>query len=100
MNTLARLVALAILATGVAGCVEDTGSGSGLSGTQSQFDAMTAPCISQAGRMTGVPQGAVIVTDRLQTGGGPLLTLSAAGRNLSCRLESDGRVTVFGEFAN
>ena len=87
----------ALLALGA--CVEDTGS-SGLSGTTNQFDSMTGPCLAQASGLTGVARGAVTVTDRIQTGGGPILTLSAAGTPYTCRLESDGSVTVFSEFAN
>lgn len=89
------------LLVGLAGCVEDTGSsGSGSSGTPSQVDSMVGPCISQAARMTGVPTGAVVITQRLETGGGPLVTLEAAGVPYSCRRESDGSVTVFSEYAN
>ena len=85
----------------LAACVEDSGSsGSGLSGTQSQFDAMTGPCISQASRLTGVRQSAISVMDRIPTGGGPLLTLNVGGTKYSCRLEDNGSVTVFSEFAN
>lgn len=83
----------------LAGCVEDTGD-SGLSGTPDQFASMTGPCISQASRMRGVPQAAIMVSDRLQTGGGPLLVLDVAGENLSCRTEPNGSVTVFSEYAN
>jgi hypothetical protein len=74
--------------------------GDGLSGTQAQFDSMTNPCIAQAARMTGLSRGAIVVTDRIRTGGGPLLTLSAGGTKYSCRLEDNGTVTVFSEYAN
>ena len=72
----------------------------GLSGTQAQFDSMTNPCIAQAARMTGLSRGAIVVTDRIRTGSGPLLTLSAGGTSYSCRLEDNGTVTVFSEYAN
>jgi len=75
-------------------------AGDGLSGTQEQFDAMTTPCIAQASRMTGLGRGSIVVTNRIRTGGGPLLTLNAGGTKYSCRLEDDGSVTVFSEFAN
>ena len=96
-----RATGIAIVAATLAGCVEDTGStgGSGLSGTQAQFDGMVSPCIAQAERMTGA-YGRVSVLDRIQTGGGPILTLNAAGAKYTCRLEDDGTVTVFSEFAN
>ena len=83
-------------------CVEDTGgsAGGGLSGTPDQFSQMTGPCISQAARLTGVSQSAIYVSDRIQTGGGPLLTLDVGGTGYSCRLENDGSVAVFSEFAN
>ncbi len=103
MTNTIKLAILASAAAALAGCVE-TGGGSGgdtgLSGTQSQFDAMVSPCISQASRLTGVSQGSVTILDRIQTGGGPILTLDAAGAKYTCRLEDDGTVTVFSEFAN
>lgn len=96
-----KLVASIAALTALAACVEDTGSsGSGLSGTQAQFNAMTSPCIAQAARLTGVRQSSISVIDRIQTGGGPLLTLNVGGTKYSCRLEDNGRVTVFSEFAN
>ena len=101
MKTETRLAGLVLAAVALSGCVEDTGSGSsGLSGTQSQFDSMTAPCIAQASRLTGFPQSSISVIDRIQTGGGPLLVLNANGQRWSCRLEDNGTVTVFSEFAN
>lgn len=102
MNLKLALGAAALVA--LAGCVEDTGGSSapndGLSGTQSQFDGMTGPCIDQAARMTGVSRGSVTILDRIRTGGGPILTLNAGGAKYTCRLENDGSVTVFSEFAN
>ncbi|SNT41095.1 hypothetical protein SAMN05421757_1184 [Tropicimonas sediminicola] len=98
-----RISALALTAAALGGCVETSGSatgGSGLSGTDTQFNAMTGPCIEQASRMTGASQGAIRVLDRIQTGGGPILTLDAAGAKYTCRLEDNGSVTVFSEFAN
>ncbi len=82
------------------GMTSSANAGDGLSGTQSEFDRMTNPCIAQASRMTGLGRGAIVVTDRIRTGGGPLLTLDAGGTKYSCRLEDDGSVTVFSEFAN
>lgn len=81
---------------------QDTSGGAddGLSGTPDQFSRMEQPCIAQAARFTGVSQGAITITDRIRTGGGPILTLSAAGTPYTCRLEDDGSVTVFSEFAN
>ncbi len=72
----------------------------GLSGSPDQFARMANPCIEQAARMRGLGQGQVVVTDQIRTGGGPLLTLDAAGTKLSCRLEDNGSVTVFSEYAN
>lgn len=98
-----RITALAVTAAALAGCVE-TGGGStandGLSGTEAQFNAMTAPCIDQAARYANYPARDINIADRLRTGGGPLLVLDAGGQRLSCRLEDDGSVTVFSEFAN
>lgn len=71
-----------------------------LQGTQGQFRQMTQPCIAQASRMTGASPESIRVLNQIRTGGGPLVTLSAAGTKHSCRLESDGRVTVFSESAN
>ena len=85
----------------VAGCVETSGSSNdGLSGTDAQFNAMTAPCIDQAARFANYPAMDINIADRVRTGGGPLLVLDAGGQRLSCRLEADGSVTVFSEFAN
>lgn len=92
---------LAIAAATLSGCVETTGgSDPALSGTEAQFNAMTAPCIDQAARYANYPAIDINIVDRIQTGGGPLLVLDAGGERLSCRLEDDGRVTVFSEFAN
>lgn len=97
------MIGAAVLAT-LAGCVETTGGGpsvnDGLSGSDPQFDAMTAPCINQAARMTGFPAKDINIAERIRTGGGPLLVLDVGGQNWSCRSESDGSVTVFSEFAN
>ncbi|MEX5729148.1 hypothetical protein Ga0609869_002501 [Rhodovulum iodosum] len=97
-------IAAALVTATVAGCVEESGPAmapdDGLSGTPDQFASMTAPCVAQAARLTGVPQGAVVVLDRIRTGGGPILTLQAAGAPYTCRQEADGSVTVFSEFAN
>jgi hypothetical protein len=50
--------------------------------------------------MTGLRQGRIVVTNRIRTGGGPLLALDAAGTRYSCRLEYRGGVTVFSEHIN
>ena len=90
----------------LAGCQSDSSMDTGapkddgLSGTQAQFDMMTDPCIRQAERMTGLGMKDISVTNRIRTGGGPLLTLNAGGTKYSCRLEDDGSVTVFSEYAN
>ena len=96
---LRREMGLLVCAAGLAGCIEDTG-GPILTGSESEFASMEFPCISQAARLTGVPSNQIVVTSEIQTGGGPLLVLDARGTSYSCRLESDGSVTVFSEFAN
>lgn len=100
-HTLKTLTFFAAM-TAVAGCVETSGGGGddGLSGSQSDFNAMTAPCIDQASRYASYPAMDINIVDRIRTGGGPLLVLDAGGQRLSCRLESDGTVTVFSEYAN
>lgn len=101
MRTGIMTIAIVAACAGLAACVDDMESqGEGMSGTPSQFDAMEGRCLSQAASMTGVPQSAIGITDRLQTGGGPILTLDAAGSAYTCRLEDDGSVTVFSEFAD
>jgi hypothetical protein len=105
MKTAMKLVIGAAALVAVAGCVETGGAGSGtpsdgLSGTDAQFNAMTAPCIDQAARFASFPARDINIAERLRTGGGPLLVLDAGGQRLSCRLEDDGRVPVFSEFAN
>ena len=104
MKTVMKMVIGPAALAALAGCVEDTGSSSapaaGLSGTEAQFNAMTAPCIDQAARYTNFPAIDLNIVDRLQTGGGPLLVLDAGGQRVSCRLEPNGNVTVFSEFAN
>lgn len=98
-----KIIGLTVAAAVLAGCVETTGTSAvndGLSGTEAQFNAMTAPCIDQAARYANYPAMDINIADRIRTGGGPLLVLDAGGQRLSCRLESDGRVTVFSEFAN
>ncbi|MBF9058451.1 hypothetical protein HKCCSP123_04580 [Rhodobacterales bacterium HKCCSP123] len=100
MNHL-KITAFAVVTAGLAGCVDMGGAPSdGLSGTEAQFNSMTAPCIDQAARFSGYPAIDINIVDRIQTGGGPLLVLDAGGQRLSCRLEADGSVTVFSEFAN
>ena len=99
MRLALRYTALA-LALSLAGCTEDSTSDTGLSGTDAQFAQMRAPCIAQAARLTGIPETQIVVSSQLQTGGGPLLVLDARGTSYSCRLEADGSVTVFSEFAN
>ncbi|WP_109467255.1 hypothetical protein [Albibacillus kandeliae] len=92
-----RLALFAIVPL-IAGCLDD--SDGDLSGTPSEFAQMKAPCVSQAARMTNIPADQIVVTNEIQTGGGPLLTLDARGTSYSCRKEADGSVTVFSEFAN
>ena len=77
-----------------------SGSIDGLSGTPVQFDWMVTPCVAQAARLTGASRGSIRVLDRIRTGGGPILTLSAAGGKYTCRLEANDSVTVFSEYAN
>ena len=102
MKSVIKLVIGATALGAVAGCVETSGSApaAGMSGTDAQFNAMTAPCIDQAARYASYPARDINITDRLQTGGGPLLVLDAGGQRLSCRLEPNGSVTVFSEYAN
>ncbi|MDU8911658.1 hypothetical protein [Aestuariicoccus sp. MJ-SS9] len=101
-NPFIKLTALAATAAALAGCAEtaDTMADDGLSGTEAQFNAMTAPCIDQAAAFSGAPAVDIDLVNRIRTGGGPLLVLDAGGQRLSCRLEDDGRVTVFSEYAN
>ncbi|WP_306120220.1 MULTISPECIES: hypothetical protein [unclassified Roseitalea] len=97
-----KIATLVVAASAIAGCVEtsEVATDDGLSGTQAQFNAMTAPCIDQAARFTGFPAIDINIVDRVRTGGGPLLVLDAGGQRVSCRREGDGSVTVFSEFAN
>lgn len=97
-NTIKLFIGATVLAA-LAGCVETSG-GDGLSGSDAEFNAMTAPCIDEAARITGFPAIDINIASRVRTGGGPLLVLDAGGQNWSCRTESDGSVTVFSEFAN
>ncbi|MAM61398.1 hypothetical protein [Maritimibacter sp. UBA3975] len=102
MQNIERWMIGGVALLALAAC-DDTMTGSadtGLSGTQAQFTAMEAPCTSQAARLTGASAASVTVLDQIQTGGGPILTLAAGGSNYTCRLEADGSVTVFSEFAN
>ncbi|WP_050927611.1 hypothetical protein [Aestuariivita boseongensis] len=101
MNKIVKLTALTAALGALAACVETSQpANDGLSGTEAQFNAMTAPCIDQAAVYADFPAMDINILDRLRTGGGPLLVLDAGGQRLSCRLESDGSVTVFSEFAN
>ncbi len=102
MKNMIRFACGAAAIGAVAGCVETGGSvaNDGLSGTDAQFNTMTAPCIDQAARFANFPAMDINIAERIRTGGGPLLVLDAGGQRLSCRLEPDGSVTVFSEFAN
>jgi hypothetical protein len=99
-----KLVASVVVIIGLAGCVEDTGGKQRgdrhLKGNKNQFASMHDPCLHKAARLTGIPKKQIVVTDRLKTGGGPILTLSARGTPYTCRLNANGSVTVFSEFAN
>jgi outer membrane murein-binding lipoprotein Lpp len=102
-NVAAACAAFALIAgcAGNASKVDTTANADdGLSGTHDQFNRMTNPCVDQAARMTGLSRSQITITNRIRTGGGPLLTLDAGGTNYSCRLEDNGTVTVFSEFAN
>jgi hypothetical protein len=94
-----RLAVLSVTGLVVAAC-ETSDSGPGLSNNITPPAGMEAQCIDQAARYAGVSTGSVVVLSRIETGGGPLITLNAAGQNLSCRREANGVVTVFSEFAN
>jgi hypothetical protein len=102
-NAFKALIGAAALAS-LSACVETSGDAAsaadGLSGTDAQFNAMTAPCIDEAARITSFPAIDINIAERIRTGGGPLLVLEVGGQNWSCRTESDGSVTVFSEFAN
>lgn len=97
MKTQYKLLALGAALAGLAACET---SDSGLSNNIAPPAGMESMCINQASRYAGVPAGSVVVLSRIETGGGPLITLQAAGQNLSCRREANGSVTVFSEFAN
>ncbi|MBW6419692.1 hypothetical protein [Celeribacter sp. PS-C1] len=93
-----KLASAGVAALLVAGCVEMDDPA--LSGTPDQFSMMKSPCVAQAARLTGTSAGSVTILDEIQTGGGPILTLMAGGSKYTCRLEDDGTVTVFSEYAN
>jgi hypothetical protein len=61
---------------------------------------MVQPCITEVSRVTGASRESIRILDQIRTGGGPLLTVNARGTQYSCRLEGNGSVTVFSEFAN
>jgi hypothetical protein len=91
----AGLAAAAALLAALAGCgdTEDDADPTG-------FDAMTDPCIERTASVSGLAPGNILVTDQIQTGGGPMLMLSAAGADYGCRLGADGSVTVFAAMAD
>lgn len=92
-----KIAALLLTALPLAGCVEDTG---GMSDNATPPQGMEARCIYQAAGVVNTEPSKVFVESRIETGGGPLITLNADGAQLSCRQEADGSVTVFSEFAN
>lgn len=103
MQNLVKTCGLLAACGALAGCLETTPEAprdDGLQGSPAQFAAMTQPCIAQAARLTGVAANTITVNDQIRTGGGPLLTLNVGGAKYSCRLEANGSVTVFSEFAN
>lgn len=102
MKTTPTIAAFAVAALALTACSETGGGGTspGLSNNITPPPGMESMCINQAARYANVPAGAITVTSRIETGGGPLITLNAAGQNLSCRREANGSVTVFSEFAN
>ena len=106
MKSIIKTILAASAIVALAGCQSDSSMDTSaprddsLSGTLEQFEMMNEPCIQQASRMTGVHPTNIYVTNRIRTGGGPLLVLKSAGKKYSCRLEDDGSVTVFSEYAN
>lgn len=98
MKILGKLAMSGCALLALAAC--ETSDSGGLSNNITPPAGMETQCINQASRYAGVPAGSVIVLSRIETGGGPLITLDAAGQKLSCRREANGAVTVFSEFAN
>lgn len=98
MKLYVKLAVLTFGAMALAAC--ETSDSGGLSNNIVPPSGMETQCIDQAARYAGVPSGSVVVMSRIETGGGPLITLSAAGQKLSCRTEPNGSVTVFSEYAN
>ena len=106
MKSIIKTILAASAMVALAGCASDSSMDTSaprddsLSGTLEQFEMMKEPCIQQASRMTGVHPTNIYVINSIRTGGGPLLVLKSAGNRYSCRLEDDGSVTVFSEYAN
>jgi outer membrane murein-binding lipoprotein Lpp len=106
MKSIIKTILAASAMAALAGCQSDSSMDTSaprdnsLSGTLAQFEMMKEPCIQQASRMTGVHPTNIYVANSIRTGGGPLLILKSAGKKYSCRLEDDGSVTVFSEYAN
>lgn len=98
MKKIGKLTMLGLASATLAAC--ETSDSGGLSNNITPPAGMEPQCINQASRYAEVPARSVVVLSRIETGGGPLITLDAAGRKLSCRREADGSVTVFSEFAN
>jgi len=95
-----RIAAIAAL-TALSGCVSDAGTPEPrFSDNIAPPAGMEAACIAQATALTGAPPAAVIVTNRIETGGGPFIGLNIEGASYGCRREPDGSVTVFSQFAN
>ena len=96
-----RLIAAAGALAALTGCGSDMEDAvTPAVASDERFETMTDPCLEKAARFSGQPLNNITVTGQSMTGGGPLLTLSAGGTPLSCRLDSDGSVTVFSEYAN
>lgn len=89
-----------LVSAGLALAACETSNSGGMSNNIAPPAGMESKCINKAARYAGVTKGSVVVLSRIETGGGPLITLQAASQKLSCRRETNGHVTVFSEFAN
>ena len=91
------MVALGLV---LAGCVDEDATSGGLSDNIAAPAGMREACLAHAVRLTGAASSGITMRAPIETAGGPFIGMTINGASYGCRLEADGSVTVFSQFAN
>ena len=89
------LVAAVLAGVLVSGCkASNLYPASGLRLGEAESIRMVESCFWQASKITHLRQGAIFISERVETPNGPVLLMEAAGTPLSCHRNSAGEITV------